>query len=218
MSDFQSLNKSVIPHYCFSRGSLVTPQEHFIAFLRPSANANGCVDYRRHQPQERLLPFLRPWRYYFIPTGAKYSDIALVGINHSTPVRMYCYQNKSSSVTSLCTMSLWEFCLIPFVVIKVKRTDFLVCVSVRKASSRAESFCSSASEISNLSLLYFISQRDPAVPEVFQRCDEPGLRRVHPRQFVNEYHFLPFRQRFQIARKLKECQDPVFLNIQSPRT
>ena len=164
------------------------------------------------------MPFLRPWRYYFIPTGAKYSDIALVGINHSTPVRMYCYQNKSSSVTSLCTMSLWEFCLIPFVVIKVKRTDFLVCVSVRKASRRAESFCSSASEISDLSLLYFISQRGPAVPEVFQRCDEPGLRRVHPRQFVNEYHFLPFRQRFQIARKLNECQDPVFLNIQSPRT
>ena len=69
------------------------------------------------------MPFLRPWRYYFIPTGAKYSDIALVGINHSTPVRMYCYQNKSSSVTSLWTMSLWEFCLIPFVVIRVSRPE-----------------------------------------------------------------------------------------------
>ncbi len=47
---------SPIPHYCFSRGSLVIPQD-------------------------RLFLFLRPWRYYFTPTDAKYSVIVLVMIN-----------------------------------------------------------------------------------------------------------------------------------------
>lgn len=44
-------------------------------------------------------------------------------------------------------------------VMRVRRTDLWVLVSERKVSRRADSLCSSASEISNLSLLYFISQR-----------------------------------------------------------
>ena len=65
--------------------------------------------------------------------------------------------------------------------------------------------------------LHIISQCGPTVPEVLQSCDEPGLRGVHPRQFVNEYHLLPFRQCFQIAGQFIECQNPVFLDIQSLR-
>lgn len=74
-------------------------------------------------PTRAFIPFLRPWRYYFTPTGAKYNALALVMINHSGALEMCGYQNKSSSVTSLWTMSLWEFCLIPFVVIRVSRTE-----------------------------------------------------------------------------------------------
>lgn len=115
-------------------------------------------------------------------------------------------------------MSLWEFCLIPFCGDQGQKDGFLgMCLGPESVEACREFLLLGERDFGLVLTILHLAAR-PAVPEVFQRCDEPGLRRVHPRQFVNEYHFLPFRQRFQIARKLKECQDPVFLNIQSPRT
>ena len=34
----------------------------------------------------------------------------------------------------------------------------------------------------------------PSIPEMIQGTDEVGFGRIHPRQFIDEYYFLPFRE------------------------